>query len=100
MGRNCQSRKHYLDCKSLICYNIFLSISKSLRGYTRTTEHQEKINKSLKGRDPSFSGKSHTEETKVKLRELHIGKKRKPMSIESKAKLSEKMKQIRKKNES
>ena len=69
--------------------------SDSLRKYTRTPEHQQKINESLQGRAPTWTGRTHTEETRAKLRALYIGKKRKPMSPESKAKLSEKMKQVR-----
>jgi len=69
--------------------------SGSMKKYKRTPEHQQKITESLQGRAPTWTGRTHTEETKAKLRALYIGKKRKPMSPESKAKLSEKMKQVR-----
>ena len=46
-----------------------LKISLAHQGRKRSTEHQEKINQSLKGRDPSFLGKSHSEETKEKIRQ-------------------------------
>jgi len=69
--------------------------SDSLKKYKRTPEHQQKINESLQGRAPTWTGRTHTEETKAKLRALYIGINRKAMSPESKAKLSEKMKQVR-----
>lgn len=69
--------------------------SESLKKYKRTEEHQQNINKSLQGREPTWAGRTHTEETKAKLRALYLGKKRQPMSAESKAKLSETMKQVR-----
>jgi hypothetical protein len=71
------------------------NISKALKNYTRTEEHQQNINKSLQGREPTWTGRTHTEETKAKLRALYLGKKREPMSPESKAKLSQTMKQVR-----
>jgi type II secretory pathway component PulJ len=69
--------------------------SESMKKYKRTEEHQQNINKSLQGREPTWTGRTHNEETKAKLRALYLGKKRKPMSVESKAKLSETMKQVR-----
>ena len=69
--------------------------SESMKKYKRTEEHQQNINKSLQGREPTWTGRTHTKETKAKLRALYLGKKRKPMSPESKAKLSQTMKQVR-----
>lgn len=46
-------------------------ISKSMKNYKRTEEHQQNLNKSLKGRAPTFLGRHHTEETKRKLSDLN-----------------------------
>jgi len=51
-------------------------ISNSLKNYQRTDSHQENINKSLKGRKPTFLGKMHSNETKEKLKQANLGKKR------------------------
>jgi len=67
-------------------------ISKALKEYKRTELHQLAINAALKGRAPTFLGKTHSEETKQKLREINKGKKQGPMSDESKKKLSESIK--------
>lgn len=49
-------------------------ISKSLKKYKRTEEHQQNLNQSLKGRSPSFLGRKHLEETKQKLSAHFKGK--------------------------
>jgi hypothetical protein len=53
-------------------------ISSALKGRKRSSEHQEKINQSLKGRAPTFLGKTHSAETREKLKKLNLGKKRGP----------------------
>jgi hypothetical protein len=47
---------------------------KSLLKYQRTAQHQSNLNQSLKGRNPTFLGKTHSEETKKKLSEMNKGK--------------------------
>jgi len=64
-----------------------LKISDALKNYKRTGQHQENINKSLKGREPTFLGKSHSEETKEKLRQFNLGKTRGPTSESVKEKI-------------
>jgi len=49
-------------------------ISKGLLKYQRTMQHQLNINQSLKGRNPTFLGKTHSEETKKKLSAINKGK--------------------------
>ena len=49
-------------------------IKASMKAHVRTEEHQQNINKSLKGRKPSFLGRKHSEETKQKLREYFKGR--------------------------
>lgn len=64
-------------------YKITSKIYESLRIKYATLR-----SKSLKGKP----GRKHSKETKIKLSLAHMGKKRKPMSEESKRKLSESMK--------
>jgi hypothetical protein len=66
-----------------------LKISTALKDYKRTQLHQEKINQSLKGRDPTFLGKTHSSETREILRQANLGKKRGPTPEHVKQKIRE-----------
>jgi len=52
------------------------NIRKGMKAYKRTEEHQQHINESLKGRKPSFAGRTHTLETKTKLSAIFKGRKK------------------------
>jgi hypothetical protein len=47
--------------------------SESLKKYKRTSEHQENLNRSLKGRTPSWTGKSHSESSRQKISQSLLG---------------------------
>jgi hypothetical protein len=49
--------------------------SRSLKKYKRTNEHQSNLNCSLKGRKPTFTGKSHSVSSKNKISVSLTGKK-------------------------
>lgn len=66
--------------------------SKTLIGHTVSQETRRKISQKLKGKKGTFTGRHHSEETKIKLRE--IGRKR-TVSEETKRKISETMKLVR-----
>ena len=47
--------------------------SNSLKKYKRTTEHQENLTRSLKGRKPSWTGRSHSESSCQKISQTLSG---------------------------
>lgn len=49
--------------------------SNSLKKYKRTAEHQKNLTQSLKGRKPSWSGKSHSESSCQKISQSLTGRK-------------------------
>jgi len=72
-----------------------LKISKALKNYQRTEKHQENINKSLRGRKPTFTGKTHSAETKEKLRQINLGKTRGPTTEDVKEKIRKSLAETR-----
>jgi hypothetical protein len=67
-------------------------IGLALKGKPKSPESIEKMRASLKGRVGTFIGKTHSEETKQKIREFNLGKKLPPLSEETKRKISEALK--------
>ena len=71
---------------------ISSKVSQKLKGHSVSQETRLKLSQKLKGRKGTFTGRHHSEETKMKLRE--IGRKR-IVSEETKRKISETMKLVR-----
>jgi len=73
-----------------------LKISKALAGRAKDDDTKRKISESKKGKPGTWIGRSHTEETREKIRNFNIGKKLGPMSDEHKAKIKEALKEYHK----
>lgn len=71
---------------------ISSKVSQKLKGHVVSQETRLKISQKLKGKEGTFTGRHHSEETKIKLRK--IGRKR-TVSEETKRKISETMKLVR-----
>lgn len=71
---------------------ISSKVSQKLKGHVVNQETRLKISQKLKGKKGTFTGRHHSEETKIKLR--GIGRKR-TVSEETKRKISETMKLVR-----
>ena len=66
--------------------------SKTLMGHTVSIETRLKISQKLKGNKGTFTGRHHSEETKMKLREIGL---KRTVSEETRKKISESMKAVR-----
>lgn len=64
-------------------------ISNALKGKIKNDDHKRKISESKKGNPGTWIGKTHSDDSKEKIRLANIGKKRGPMSEEHKIKIKE-----------